>query len=98
MHHIHHYRWPACWSVSIDGLGPQETLTLDEQVEYIERTFEEANQDIIGTEHPKKPGVTVEKCLPIVPDFEYWRYRCVCVCAAVTESVIASDSLGCSDT
>ena len=52
----------------------QELLSIPEQNEYIERTFEAANTPIDQLQHPKKEGVYAVKALPILPDFEFWKY------------------------
>ena len=46
----------------------------DSQIEAIEKTFSDAQSEI--TSHYSKPGVHPVEILPILPDFDMWKYPC----------------------
>lgn len=54
----------------------EETLYLDReaQIKAIEKTFEDNSIEI--TKHYSKPGVVPVEILPVLPDFENWKYPC----------------------
>jgi len=49
-------------------------LDHDSQIRAIEKTFEDAKKPI--EKHYSKPGVTAVEVLPILPDFNLWKYPC----------------------
>ena len=46
----------------------------DSQIEAIERTFNDAQRNI--TQHHSKPHVHPVEVLPIMPDYDMWKYPC----------------------
>ena len=46
----------------------------DSQIEAIERTFSDAQRNI--TQHYSKPHVHPVEILPIMPDYDMWKYPC----------------------
>merc|ERR1712112_290017 len=46
----------------------------DSQIEAIEKTFSDAQSEITG--HYSKPHITPVEILPIMPDFDMWKYPC----------------------
>eukprot|EP01094_Clydonella_sp_ATCC50884_P022130 TRINITY_DN5038_c1_g1_i1.p1 TRINITY_DN5038_c1_g1~~TRINITY_DN5038_c1_g1_i1.p1 ORF type:complete len:468 (+),score=180.36 TRINITY_DN5038_c1_g1_i1:148-1551(+) len=51
---------------------PQLEMPLHEQLEVIDRTFEEANTPLEELSHPSKPNVTAVKQWHVFPDFVLW--------------------------
>jgi RNA polymerase II-associated factor 1 len=49
-------------------------MTIDEQVEAIEKTFDHVNnaEKIQHVKHPNNPNLTVSQVFPLFPDFELW--------------------------
>ncbi|VDL99184.1 unnamed protein product [Schistocephalus solidus] len=50
----------------------------ESQIHAIEETFEAVQKPI--KKHYSKPGVTAVEVLPVLPDFNLWRYPCAQVC------------------
>lgn len=51
---------------------PDLDMPIQEQLDVIERTFEEANTPLEELSHPSKPNVTAVKQWHVFPDFELW--------------------------
>ena len=62
--------------IEVECTGARKLLYMDRdsQIEAIERTFSDAQRNI--TQHYSKPHVHPVEILPILPDYDMWKYPC----------------------